>query len=87
MARAISQEEFVDSASDLLQVVGKQTLFIQKEGQTVAVLVSPAEYESIREARAQRAIQAMMNLREHMQAVATPEELEELERDLERKDS
>jgi PHD/YefM family antitoxin component YafN of YafNO toxin-antitoxin module len=87
MARAISQEEFVDSASDLLQAVGKQPLFIQKEGETVAVLVSPAEYETIREARAERAIRAMMALREHMQTVATSEELEELERELDRKAS
>jgi PHD/YefM family antitoxin component YafN of YafNO toxin-antitoxin module len=87
MARAISQEEFVNSAADLVKVVGQQTVFIQKEGETVAVIVSPAEYESIRGVRAERAIQAMMALREHMQAVATPEELEELETALDRKAS
>ena len=87
MARAISQEEFVNSASDLLQVVGKQTVFIQKEGNTVAVIVSPAEYESTREARAERAIRAMDRLGEYMQTVATPEELDELEKALDRKAS
>jgi len=87
MARTISQEEFVNSASDLLQVVGKQTVFIQEEGNTVAVIVSPAEYESTREARAERAIEAMMAFRNHMQSVATPAVLEELERELDRKTS
>lgn len=87
IARAISQEEFVNSASDLLQVVGKQTFFIQKEGHTVAVIVSPAAYESTREARAERAIRAMDRLGEYAQTVATPEELDALEKALDRKAS
>ncbi|HEY1744882.1 MAG TPA: hypothetical protein VGG18_17060 [Granulicella sp.] len=87
MTRAISQDEFINSASDLLQVIGQQTLLIQKDGETVAVLVSPREYESTREARSERAIQSLHAFREHMQSVATPEELDELEKALNSKAS
>jgi PHD/YefM family antitoxin component YafN of YafNO toxin-antitoxin module len=87
MTRAISQEEFVESASDLVQVVGQQTVFIEKDGKPVAAIVSIAEYESTREAKAERAIAAMWAFREQMQASATTEELEELERALDRKAS
>ncbi|MEO7029029.1 MAG: hypothetical protein ABI147_06465 [Acidobacteriaceae bacterium] len=87
MARSISQEEFIDSASDLLQVVGTQTLFIQKDGETVAAIISPAEYESTHEARGERAIRALNAFGEYMESVATPEELEELEKALDRKAS
>ena len=87
MTRAISQDEFINSALDLLQVIGQQTLLIQKDGETVAVLLSPQEYESTHEARTERAIQALHAFRGHMQSVATPEELDELEKALDRKAS
>jgi len=82
MTRAISQEEFVESASDLVQVVGQQTVFIEKDGKPVAAIVSIAEYESTHEAKAERAIAAMRAFGEHMRSVATREELDELEKEL-----
>jgi PHD/YefM family antitoxin component YafN of YafNO toxin-antitoxin module len=82
MTRAISEEEFVSSKADLLKAVGQQTFLIERDGEPVAALVSMAEYESTREARAERAIQAMHAFGEHMRSVATPEELDELEKEL-----
>jgi PHD/YefM family antitoxin component YafN of YafNO toxin-antitoxin module len=87
MTRAISEDEFVRSKAELLKSVEEQTLLIQKDGQTVAVLVSPREYESTREARAERAIEAMNAFGKHMQSVTTPEELDELEKALDLKAS
>jgi PHD/YefM family antitoxin component YafN of YafNO toxin-antitoxin module len=85
MSRAISQEELIPDGSELAKVLGQETVLVQKDGETVAVIVSPSEYESTREARAKRAIEAMMAFRQHMHSVATPAELEELERELDRK--
>ena len=82
MTRAITEEEFVKSQATFLAEVGQQTLLIQKDGETVAVLVSPKEYESARKAKVDRAIQAMHAFGEHMQSVTTPEELDELEKEL-----
>jgi PHD/YefM family antitoxin component YafN of YafNO toxin-antitoxin module len=82
MTRAITEEEFVSSKSDLLKSVGRQTLLIQKDGETVAVLVSPQEYEAARKAKAERAIQAMDAFGQHMRSVTTPEELDALEKEL-----
>jgi len=82
MARTISVEEFDNSRADLLQTVAQQTLLIQKDGETVAVLVSPSEYESTHEAKAERAIQAIRAFGEHMRSVTTPEELDALEKEL-----
>lgn len=85
MTRTISQEEFAKTAPDLLQAVGQQTILIERGGRTVAALVSAEQYESTREARAERAIRAMHRLGDYLHTVATPEELKELERALDRK--
>ena len=85
MTRTVSQEEFANSAPDLLQAVGQQTVLIEQDGRTVAALVSIEQYESTREARAERAIRAMNRLGDYLHSVATPEELKELERALDRK--
>lgn len=85
MTRLITEEEFELSKSEFVRSVGQQTVLIQREGETVAVLTSPEQYETTREAKAERAIKAMWELREHMQSVATPEELLELEKALDRK--
>jgi len=80
MSRVVLQEELIGNDPEL--VLGRETVLVQRDGETVAVIVSPSEYESTREAKAQRAIEAMMAFRNHMQSVATPAELEELEREL-----
>ena len=82
MTRQITEEEFELSKSEFVRSVGQQTVLIQRDGETVAVLTSPEQYETTREAKAERAIKAMWELREHMQSVATPEELEALEKEL-----
>ena len=87
MSRVVSHSELIGNAPDLARVVGRETVLVQKDGETVAFIVSPSEYESTREAKAMRAIDAMMAFRNHMQSVATPAELEELERELDRKAS
>jgi PHD/YefM family antitoxin component YafN of YafNO toxin-antitoxin module len=87
MTRAITEEEFATSKADLLSSVGEQTFLIEKDGRPIAALISISEYESTREARVERAIQAMDALGEYMQSVATPEELDELEKALDRKAS
>jgi antitoxin (DNA-binding transcriptional repressor) of toxin-antitoxin stability system len=82
MALAISQQELVDSTAGLEGKVGVETVFIQKDGRNVAAIVPIATYETTREAMAQRAIQAMRELGEHLQRVATPDEIDELEKEL-----
>jgi hypothetical protein len=52
---------------------------------TVAAIVSPEEFEFIRRKKAEDAIAAMRALGEQLQRVATPEEIDELERALDRK--
>jgi PHD/YefM family antitoxin component YafN of YafNO toxin-antitoxin module len=85
MTRAVTEEEFELSKSDFVRSAGQQTVLIKRDGETVAVLTSPEQYETTQEAKAERAIQAMWALREEMQAIATPEELIELEKALDRK--
>jgi len=82
MTRAVTVEEFECSKDDLVRVAGKQTVLIQRDGETVAVLTSPQQYETTREAKAERVIKAMKEFGEHMQRVATTEELDALEREL-----
>ena len=85
MTRTVSQEEFTNSVPDLLQVVGQQTILIEQGGKTVAALVSAEQYESTHEAQTEKAIQAMHRLGDYLHSVATPEELRELEKALDRK--
>ena len=87
MSRVVLQEELIGNDPELAQVLGRETVLVQRDGETVAVIVSLAEYESTREARAERAIRAMDRLGEYMQTVATSEELDELEKALDRKAS
>ncbi|HZL25163.1 MAG TPA: hypothetical protein VFC39_01380 [Acidobacteriaceae bacterium] len=87
MSHVVLQEELIGNDPELAQVLGRETVLVQRDGETVAMIVSPSEYESTREARAKRAIDAMMAFRNHMQSVASPPELEELERELDLKAS
>jgi len=82
MTRTVSVEEFEQSKDELVKAAARQTVLIQRDGETVAVLTSPEQYETTREAKAQKAIDAMWAFRNHMQSVATPEELRELEKEL-----
>lgn len=86
MARLVSQQEFVETANDLIQSAGQQTVFIQNGGETVAVLVSPSEYESTHEAKVEKAIAAMKRLSDAIYENNPSEaELYELEKALDRK--
>ena len=86
MTRAISQDEFIATVPEVLSAVGEDSFVIEDEdGEMVAALVSPEEYEVVRRARAEDAIAAMRALGEQIRAIATPEEIDELERALDRK--
>ena len=82
MSRVVLEKELIGKDPELAQVLGRETVLVQRDGETVAMIVSPSEYESTREARAERAIRAMHAFSEHMRAVATPEELDVLEKEL-----
>jgi len=81
MTRTVSIEEFERSKDDFVKTADRQTVLIQRDGETVAVLTSPEQYETTREAKAQKAVEAMWAFRNHMQSVASPEELRELEKE------
>lgn len=83
----MSLEEFERSTGDLVKQVTQQTVLIQRNGETVAVLTSPQEYETTREARAQRALDSLHAFQAHMASSATPEELEELVKELDTNNS
>jgi cell division GTPase FtsZ len=57
-------------------------VLIQRNVETVAVLTSPQQYETTREAKAERVIKSMREFGEHMQRVATAEEHDALEKEL-----
>jgi PHD/YefM family antitoxin component YafN of YafNO toxin-antitoxin module len=77
----IAEEEFELSKTEFVHSVGQQTVLIQRDGETVAVLTSPEQYETTREAKAERAIKAMWAVREELQLIA-PVELLALEKAL-----
>ncbi len=52
MTRAVTEEEFELSKSDFVKSAGQQTVLIKRDGETVAVLTSPEQYETTREAKA-----------------------------------
>ena len=86
MTRAISQDEFIATVPEILSAVGEGSFVIEDgAGEMVAALVSPEEYEVVRRARAEDAIAAMRALGAQIRAIATPEEIDELERALDRK--
>ena len=86
MTRAISQDQFIATVPEILSAVGEDSFVIEDgAGGVVAALVSPEEYEVVRRARAEDAIAAMREMGERIQAIAIPEEIDELERALDRK--
>jgi hypothetical protein len=85
MTRAISEDEFVTTTPDLLSNLDSESVVIQRDGTVIGALISAEEYELVRRARAARAIDALEQFGRHMQSVATPEELDELVRELDRK--
>jgi hypothetical protein len=87
MAVTVKAEEFVRPESGLIEAVGRQTVFLERDGKAVGALISMDQYESTGEARAERAIQAMKALSAHMASVASPGELEQLVRELDTKRS
>jgi hypothetical protein len=83
MTRAISRDELQADLPRVLDAVGKDCFLVEeKPGVAVAAIVSMQEYEFIRQKKAEDAIAAMWELRNHLQSVATPEELADLEKEL-----
>ena len=87
MTRAISENEFVAAAPKILGNVTVDSILIQRDGRTIAALISAEEFEIVRRARAKRAIEALEAMGRHIQSVATPAEIDELEKALDRKAS
>jgi predicted thioredoxin/glutaredoxin len=84
MTRTLSVDEFVQSTPDVLkELAASGGSFVLEDGeQVVAALVSPEDYETVRKAKAECFIDAMDAFGKHMASVATPEEIDELIRDL-----
>jgi hypothetical protein len=86
MTRAIQRDDLLGSLPRVLEAVGDDCFVVEdRNGVTVAAIVSPEEFEFIRRKKAEDAIAAMRALGEQLQRVATPEEIDELERALDRK--
>ena len=56
--RTVSQYEAASSLPSLLQRVEQGAVAIQQDGREIAYLISPEEFETTREARRQRLIEA-----------------------------
>lgn len=84
MTVAISPEQLGARGQEFLADPGTDLLVIESEGRVLGALVSPEDYEQIRRIRAQRVLDAMDALGRHMASVATPSELDELVRELDR---
>ncbi len=59
-------------------------VYVERESEVVGVLVSPDDYEVLRRARASQLIEAMSALRQEIFSRTTPEEREELMREIDR---
>jgi hypothetical protein len=73
IAALVSEQEF-----DMIRRAKGERAIAAMNRMSDAIEVSQLEYESTREARATRVIDAMMAFRNHMQTVASPAELEDL---------
>jgi hypothetical protein len=82
MIVAIKPDELEARGKEFLSDSKRDVLVIKQEGQVLGALISPEDYESLRQLRAQRAVDAMNSFGKHMESVATPEELQELVREL-----
>ena len=86
MTRAISQDELTATLPSVLAAVRTDRFVIQDEkGLAIAAVISPEDYERLHSAAVEDAISAMREFGEHLQSVASPEEIAELERELDRK--
>lgn len=83
MTRVISKVELQTTLTSVLESISDTCFVVEDErGATVAAIVSPKEYEFIRRKQTEDAIAAMRELGEQPQRIATPAEIDELEREL-----
>ena len=88
MTRVLSRSEFAASANELLEELNGGAILVSDGDRELAVLMSPAEYDTLRRDRGRRAIAAITRLSDAIHAAnPTEEELHELERALDRKAS
>ncbi|MDQ2925909.1 MAG: hypothetical protein M3R43_10185 [Acidobacteriota bacterium] len=86
MTRAMTKEEFLAAAPDVLSAVVEDTFVIRQGEKFVAAIVSEREYDMIRRARGERAIAALNRLGSAIESSGASEsELRELEKALDRK--
>jgi hypothetical protein len=82
MTRRITLDEFRQRSQAFFAGATQDLVVIEQDGEVLGALVSPEDYESLRRVRAQRAMDAMNALGKHMASAASPEELEDLVREL-----
>jgi len=85
--RAIAQSEVASALPGLLRDVEREAVAIEDNGRQVAYLVSPQEYETTREAKTKRLVEATAALQNEIAKNAREKGLDlgELMRDLDRK--
>jgi len=85
MSDSITIDELQSSARDLLDRLsrGGRAVAIEEQGTVVGILISPAEYATLSQQRAQRAVAVLKQFHDAIAASgATEEELRELEKEL-----
>ena len=89
MTQLLSREKFVEATPETLEqlLASGNTCVVEDGRRIVGAFVSPEDYEIVRQAKAQRLIAAMEALQNQMASVATPEELDELIRELDTNNS
>ena len=86
MTRAITEEEFLANPAAKLAEIGNDTFIVERDGKFVAALVSEAEFHELREKRGRKAVAALHQLNDLVEASGARErELKELEKVLDRK--
>ena len=87
--RTVSQNEAASSLPSLLQGVEQGAVAIQQDGREIAYLISPKEFETTREARNQRLLDASNALSAEIAKIVREKglSLEDLMRSLDRKAS
>ena len=84
--RTVSENDAVVTLPSIIDELGSESVAIERDGKDVAVLISPEEYESIRQMKIKRLLESMDRIATSVQSKAKDEaELEELMRSLDRK--
>ena len=84
--RTVSENDAVITLPSIIDELGSESVAIERDGKDVAVLISPLEYESIRQMKIKRLMESMDRIATSVQSSVKDEtELEELMRSLDRK--